>query len=195
MSITRSQYEKAATDYFSNDHQGKQDFTRFYSANLLKQVADEMQRDSLPTLTAARITVSKLIREGKLVRTDGKSDRDDAQASVDRAQQNFDRAVQEVQAAPLTADEQSYFGSLSQSDLSAKYWHNDGYNQFRVRYDLAHQQAGFRLPPRSSQVSDGGDYELTPAEYHALPASVLKQKIREPRFKAAVYRLIAEHKI
>jgi hypothetical protein len=193
MSNNTLEYERAAQLYFKQNPTIVQ---KYYSLTLLKTLVDAM-RPSLPTAVTARLAFDRCVANGTLQRTDGKGDRDDAQASVDRAQQNFDRVVHEVQTAPLTADEQAYFGSLSQSDLSAKYWHNDGYNQFRVRYDLAHQQAGFRLPPRPSQgaVSDGGDYELTPAEYHALPASVLKQKIREPRFKAAVYRLIAEHKI
>jgi hypothetical protein len=191
--ISTTQYESAAQLFFKQNPTLVQ---KYHTTTLLKQVVDAMQ-SSLPTVVAARLAFDRCVANGTLQRTDGKGDRDDAQANVDRVQQNFDRVVQKVQASPLTADEQSYFGSLSQSDLSAKYWHNDGYNQFRFRYDLAHQQAGFRLPPRPSQgaVSDGGDYELTPAEYYALPASVLKQKIREPRFKAAVYRLIAEHKI
>src|SRR5258708_6571655 len=188
-----TQFENAAQLFLNKNPEL---VAKYFSHTLLKTLVGAMQQ-SLPTVVAARLAFDRCVANGTLQRTDGKGDRDDAQASVDRAQQNFDREVQEVQAAPLTADEQSYFGSLSQSDLSAKYWHNDGYNQFRVRYDLAHQQAGFRLPPRPIQgtVSEGGDYELTPAEYHALPASVIKQKIREPRFKAAVYRLIAEHKI
>lgn len=193
MSNTNLQFENAAQSFLKSNPQL---VNKYYSVTLLQTLVNAMQ-SSLPTVTAARICFDRLVANGTLRRTDGKRDEDDLRANVDRAQQNFDRVVQEVQASPLTADEQSYFGSLSQSDLSAKYWHNDGYNQFRVRYDLAHQQAGFRLPPRPSQgaVSDGGDYELTPAQYHALPVSVLKQKIREPRFKAAVYRLIAEHKI
>ncbi len=184
--LNLSQFENAAQSFLKSNPQLVE---KYHSPKLLQTLVGAMQQ-SLPTVVAARLAFDRCVANGSLLRTDGKSDKDDLQ-------QNFDRAVQKVQAAPLTADEQSYFGSLSQSDLSAKYWHNDGYNQFRVRYDLAHQQAGFRLPPRPSQgaVSDGGDYELTPAEYHALPASVLKKKIREPRFKAAVYRLIAEHKI
>jgi hypothetical protein len=192
MSISTTQYENAAQLFLNKNPEL---VAKYFSPTLLKTLVDAMQQ-SLPTVVAARLAFDRLVANS-LQRTDGKRDEDDHRAAVDRAQQNFDRVVQEVQASPLTADEQSYFGSLSQNDLSVKYWHNDGYNEFRVRYDLAHQQAGFRLPPRPTQevVSEGGDYELTPAQYHALPASVLKQKIREPRFKAAVYRLIAEHKI
>ena len=147
MSNTNLQFENAAQQ-FLNKNPGP--VAKYFSPTLLKTLVAAMQQ-SLPTVVAARLAFDRCIANGTLQRTDGKSDRDDAQASVDRAQQNFDRVVHEVQTAPLTADEQAYFGSLSQSDLSAKYWHNDGYNQFRVRYDLAHQQAGFRLPPRPSQ--------------------------------------------
>src|SRR5258706_16277718 len=100
-----TQFENAAQLFLNKNPEL---VAKYFSSTLLKTLVGAMQQ-SLPTVVAARLAFDRLVANGTLLRTDGKSDEDDLQ-------QNFDRAVQQVQAAPLTADEQSYFGGLSQSD-------------------------------------------------------------------------------
>jgi hypothetical protein len=122
--------------------------SKFYSSSLLKTLVDAM-RQSLPTTTAASICFKRLVANN-LPRTDGKSDEDDHRAAVDRAQANLDKAIAEAEAVPLTPAELEYFGSLSQRELSSKYYGEDGsaLNEFAVRYvrtDLQDQRATHRI--------------------------------------------------
>jgi hypothetical protein len=50
----------------------------------------------------------------------------------------------------------------------------------------------FRVPGRIQAVeaSAEGEIQLSAVEYFALPTDVLKVRMRDPKWKAAVYRLI-----
>jgi hypothetical protein len=135
----------------TNDPQGRSNFQKFYSPNLLQQVVDAMST-TLPTITAARITVARLIREGKLVRTDGRTEADDRAEAVAAAQANLEKVISEVDRAPLTPSEIQWFGSLNQRELSRLYYgeDGDGMTEFAVRYNRACREFGFVAPPRFS---------------------------------------------
>jgi hypothetical protein len=167
-------------------------FEKYFGATLLQTLVGAMLT-SLWTVTAAKIAFDRLVASGALQRTDGKTDRDDAREAVDAAEANLNRAVAKVDARPLTREELELFGSLSQQDLASRYWDNDGYNEFRVRYDRAVREHLFRVPARphqeAAQASD--ELELTPAQYHAIPAKELSVKLRDPKFKLSVMKLIA----
>jgi hypothetical protein len=140
-----SPFENAAKSFLKSNPQL---VPKFYSSSLLKTLVDAM-RQSLPTTTAASICFKRLVANG-LPRTDGKSDEDDHRAAVDRAQANLDKAIAEAEAVPLTPAELEYFGSLSQRELSSKYYGEDGsaLNEFAVRYvrtDLQDQRATHRI--------------------------------------------------
>jgi hypothetical protein len=189
MSNNTLEYERAAQLYFKQNPTIVQ---KYYSPTLLKTLVDAMQQ-SLPTVVTARLAFDRLVANGTLQRTDGKSDRDDAQTNVSRAQKHLDETVAKVDAAPLTPSELEHFGSLSQRELSKLYYGPDGdaVCEFAVRYRKAVREFGFVVPPKfGDQASVDGEIQLSAAEYHALPASVLKQRIRDPKWKAAVYRLI-----
>jgi transcriptional regulator GlxA family with amidase domain len=153
--MQRQDYERAASDYFTKDPQGKLEFQKFYSSDLLQQVVDEMQRTTLPTVTAARITVAKLVREGELVRTDGRTEEDDRVQLVAAAQANLDKVVAEIDAEPLTPSELAYFGSLSQRELSRLFYGEDGdaVCEFAVRYRKASREFGFQIPAKFGDQS------------------------------------------
>lgn len=191
MNFTRKQFEAAAERFF---RENPKSFEKYFSPTLLQTAVDAMLT-SLPTVTAAKIAFDRLVANGTLQRTDGRTERDDAAEAVAAAQANFDATVAKVGAPPLTREELAFFGSLSQQDLANRYWENDGYSEFRVRYDRAAREHGFRVPARPQQaleVPAGGDgeLELTPAQYHAIPARQLQIKLRDPRFKLSVMRLI-----
>jgi hypothetical protein len=192
--MQRQDYERAASNYFSQDPEGKSNFLKFYSATILQQVTDEMQRTTLPTITGARVTTAKLIRERKLIRTDGKTDADDRLEAIAVAEANLKVVIGEVDATPLSREELGYFSSLSQRELSQLYYGEDGsaLNEFAIRYRRANREFMFQIPsrPAAQQESEqGGDVELTAAQYHALPAAELQRRLRNPQFAAAVERL------
>jgi hypothetical protein len=190
MSNTNLQFENAAQQFLSKNP-GL--VAKYFSPTLLKTLADAMQ-SSLPTVTAAKITFDRLVANDSLLRTDGQSEEDDRRENVDRAQANLDKAISTAEAPPLTPSELQYFGSLSQRDLSAKYYGEDGsaINEFAVRYRRACREFGFTIPGRfgDQAVADAREIQLTAAEYHAIPSDVLKVRMRDPKWKAAIYRLI-----
>ena len=190
MSNINLQFENAAR-LFLNKNPGL--VAKYFSPTLLKTLADAMQ-SSLPTVTAAKIAFDRLVANGTLLRTDGKTVQHDAQENVERARQNLDKVIADVDAAPLTPGELEYFGSLGQRELSKLYYGPDGdaVCEFAVRYRKASREFGYVIPGRFGEqaVADAGQIELTAAEYYAIPSEVLKVRMRDPRWKAAIYRLI-----
>lgn len=194
MSLNRQQYERAAEQFF---RQHPREFEKYFSPTLLQTLVNAMLT-SLPTVTAAKITFDRLVASGALKRTDGKSDHDDHVAAVTAAQANLNKVVAEVDARPLTRDELSYFGSLSQRELSKLYWGDsgDGMTEFAVRYRKASREFGFALPLKfSASSADGTGTELTAAQYKAMPARELQIKFRNPQFKLQVMQLIKSGEI
>jgi hypothetical protein len=190
-------YENAAQLYFK---QNPRDFEKYFSPTLLATVVAEMQ-SSLPSVVAARLAFQRLVANGRLQRTDGKTHDDDRAEARAAAQANIDKVAEEVDAPPLTAAELDHFASLSQQELSRLYYgeDDDAINDFAVRYRKANREHMFRIPERFQKIqapaSEPGAIELTAEQYNAMTAAELQRKIRDPRWKAAVYRLIAEHKI
>lgn len=184
-----TQFESAAQLFLNKNPEL---VAKYFSPTLLKTLVDAMQ-SSLPTMTAAKITFDRLVANG-LQRTDGKTVQHDAHENVERAQKNLDKAIADVDATPLTPGELEHFGSLSQRELSRLYYGPDGdaVCEFAVRYRKAVREFGFVVPPKFSDqvVGDDGEIQLSAAEYHAIPHDVLKVRMRDPKWKAAVYRLI-----
>jgi hypothetical protein len=142
------------------------------------------------------VSLKRAIRELGIKRTDGKSATDDARELRAAAQANFDAVCAEAQRIPLTPEELQEFGSLSQLDLSRKYFAEEG-DYFRIRYDLACRIHGFRPAQRFASVTaeqeDGETLQLTAAQYHAMPSNLVIQRLRtDLKFKQAVYTLIAK---
>jgi hypothetical protein len=194
MSFSRRQYERAAEQFFK---QNPKSFEKYFAPNLLQTLTDAML-SSLPTTTAAKIVFDRLVANGTLPRTDGRTERDDAAEAVAQAEEHLNKVAAKVAAPPLRTVELELFYSLSVRDLADRYWENNGFNEFRVRYDRAVREYLFRVPPRPQQAVETqseGEFELTAAEYHALPAREVLQRLRSPKFKAAVYKLIAAKKI
>jgi hypothetical protein len=186
--INLSQFENAAQQFLNKNPER---VAKFYSTSLLKTLVDAMQ-SSLPTVTTAKITFDRLVANGTLQRTDGKSEADDRAEAVAAATANFNAVVAKTDALPLTAAEIQEFSSLGREELSRRYWEHDGMNTFRVRYDRAVREHMFRVPGRIQAVeaSAEGEIQLSAAEYHAISNDVLKVRMRDPKWKAAVYRLI-----
>jgi hypothetical protein len=149
----------------------------------------------IPSVTS----LNRTIRELGIKRTDGKSAADDAREMREAAQAHFDAVCAEAQRIPLSPEELREFGSLSQLDLSKKYFAEDG-DYFRIRYDLACRIHGFRPARRFASVTaeqeDGEGLQLTAAQYHAIPANQVAQRLRtDLKFKQAVYVLLSQGKI
>jgi hypothetical protein len=145
------------------------------------------------------VSLKRAIKELGLRRVDGGSIQSDALAAQAAAQKNFDNVVAEVQQIPLSQEEFREFGSLSQLELSRKYFAEDG-DYFRIRYDLACRIHGFRPAQRFASVTaeqdDGQVLELTPSQYRAIPAQVTTRRyMQEPQFRRAVDALVKAGKI
>lgn len=143
------------------------------------------------------LAIKQLVRMNQLVRVDGKSSEDDTQEALAAI-------VERIDSPDLTKSEIEFFQSLNPRDLADKYWEFNGSNQFRVRFDKAIRTRPFGLifeapgrPESLREAAAGGidESELTADQYHALGMDELKRKLRDPRFKTQVYRLIAEKKI
>lgn len=158
------------------------------------------QNQRIPSVTTVQIALDDLVRRNVIFRVDGKTEADDAQELRAGLQQNLDRALADAEKSPLTKDELDHFASLSFSDLQRLYWGSDGTatDYFSARYRKAAREQGYRIPTRpvaEENISEDGAVELTAAQYHALPANVLKQKLRNPRFELAVRQLIRKGEI
>jgi hypothetical protein len=147
----------------------------------------------------SQVSLNRAIRELGIKRTDGKTSADDAREARAKAQAEFDAVCVEAQRIPLSNHELQEFGSLSQLDLSKKYFAEDG-DYFRIRYDRACKEFGFRPAQRFGSVTaeqeDGEGLQLTAAEYNAMSSHLVTQKMRtDLKFKQAVYLLLASGRI
>jgi hypothetical protein len=196
MSITQQQYTSAAQAFLTKNPRLVE---KYFSPTLLNTLVNAMQ-SSLPTTVAAGICFNRLVADGTIVRTDGRTEDDDRAQAVAAAQANLSAVIAEVDAEPLSKDELSYFGSLSQRELSQLYYGEDGdaVNEFAIRYRRAAREHMFRIPERirSAEASTAeGDATLSAREYHAMPAAELKRRLRDPQFAAAVSKLIQRGEI
>jgi hypothetical protein len=147
-----------------------------------------------PSATAVKRACLELLDEGLIQRTDGLDAADDAiQAKADAEELDRQKAL----ATPLTQMDASLYASLSWPEICEQ-CKND--RVFRYRYEAACRLFGFRFPaglePEESQAVDGPDIPQTAEEYHAIPVRTTQIRYqREPRFKAAVQRLIAAGRI
>jgi len=160
----------------------------FSSANLNTLLDFLIDKQWLPS----QITINRALTQLQFARTDGGSARKDAADIRHKAQVQFDVACANAEAIPLTPEELAEFASLSFADLQRKYWSEDG-DYFRVRYGKASKIFGYKIPPRpqvAGEIDESKEIKLTASEYHAIPTDVLKVRMRDPRWKAAIYRLI-----
>ena len=166
----------------------------FSPTNINKLLDFLIERQWIPS----QVSINRALSELKFRRTDGGSHAKDLQAAVNAAQRNLDAVIQEAAAAPLTRAELREFESLSPTSLQRQYWgeDNSGLNTFAIRYQKAASQFGFRIPARpqvQEEVADEDALQLDAKTYHAMPAQVVCRRLQtEPRFKAAVNKLIAQ---
>ncbi len=152
-----------------------------------------------PSETAVVRAISELIDEGEVARTDGKTAEDDQRESAKVAE---DRDRQLALSTSLTQIDAALYASMSQAEIAQKCSSD---NVFRFRYEAASRLWGFRLPsaPSASEVlseitpDDGGPaVPMTAEEYRRIPTqTVIRRHRNEPRFRAAIQKLIDEGKI
>jgi hypothetical protein len=149
----------------------------------------------------SQVSLNRAIRELGLRRIDGKTSADDAREARAAAQANLDAVVSEIQRTPLTPEFVNEVASLGQLNLSCRYFADsiDG-ELFRIRYDRACKEFGFRPAQRFASVAAEQEaseaLELTAAEYNAMPSHLVAQKMRtDLKFKQAVYLLLASGRI
>jgi hypothetical protein len=160
----------------------------FSSANLNTLLDFLIAKQWLPS----QVTIDRALAQLQFARTDGGSARKDAADIRHKAQVQFDAACANAEAIPLTPEELAEFAGLSFTDLQRKYWSDDG-DYFRVRYGKASKIFGYQIPPRpqvAEEIDELKEIKLTASEYHAISTDVLKMRMRDPRWKAAIYRLI-----
>ena len=142
--FTKQDYQAAAIEFF----EANPDLAKKYMHPQLLATVVEWMKESLPSVTAARIAFNRLVEEGVLERTDGQTDEDDMRLEVMKAQVDLEQAIADANKAPLTKAEVEEFASLSQRELSKRYWDADGYNVFAVRYRKACREYFFQEPAR-----------------------------------------------
>ncbi len=199
MSLNTTQYEAAATQYFTKDHQGKLNFQKYFAPTLLATLVKEM-KSSLPSVVAARLAFQRLVANGRLQRTDGRTDQDDWHENRERAKANLDSVLAGIDTPPLARDELDYFGSLGREQLSQLYYGEDGsaINEFAVRYRKANREHGFVIPGRLQRIEEPVEEcetELTAAQYHAMRAADVVRRLKNPHFKKLVDNLIRRGEI
>jgi hypothetical protein len=160
----------------------------FSPANLNTLLDFLIDKQWLPS----QITINRALTQLQFARTDGGSARKDAANVRSKAQAQFDAACANAEAIPLTPEELAEFAALSFADLQRKYWADDA-DFFRVRYNKASNVFGYKIPARpqiAEEVDESKEIKLTASEYHKIPTDVLKVRLRDPKWKAAVYRLM-----
>jgi hypothetical protein len=162
--------------------------------NFSKVIAHLMKGQYIPSV----VSLNRAIKELGLRRVDGKTVADDAREMRAAAQKRFDDVCDEVKQMPLSRDFLEEISSLSQIDLSRRYFDDSAPGIiFRLHYDRACQEFGYRPPARFASTTEEQDegevLELSPQAYHSMPANVIIQRLRtdEP-FKRAVNALIAK---
>lgn len=181
-----------ANDYRSEINQNPT-WPKFDSPTNLEQITTFLvEVQWLPS----QVTVERAIAHLQLQRTDGGSARKDANEFKRQAQANFEAACIAAGAIPLSPNELSEFSALSFADLQRKYWSEDA-DFFRVRYNKAAREFGYRIPekPTPVEVTDEGTVRLTAAEYSGMSAQNILRRLKEPGFKRAVDKLIANGEI
>ena len=144
----------------------------------------------------SQVTITRATEHLGLPRTDGRTVKDDAREVRVAAQRSYNAAAAQADRLPLTREELDQFSRLSHADLTRLYWGEDGKANdfFSIRYRKASREFGYRIPerptPTEAESQDDGAVKLTAAEYHAMPAQVVLQRMRNPRFKFAVMKLV-----
>jgi hypothetical protein len=102
----------------------------------------------------SQVSLNRAIKELGLRRVDGKTAADDKREARAAAEANLDAVVSEIQRTPLTPEFVNEVASLSQLDLSRRYFADsiDG-ELFRIRYDRACKEFGFRPAQRFASVT------------------------------------------
>jgi hypothetical protein len=110
----------------------------------------------------SKVSLLRAIRELDIKRTDGKTAVDDQREFRAAAKANLDAVVSEIQRTPLTPEFVNEVASLSQLDLSRRYFADsiDG-ELFRIRYDRACKEFGFKPAARFASVTAEQDKGLT----------------------------------
>jgi hypothetical protein len=126
--------------------------------NFDKAIRHLVDRQYIPSVTS----LNRTVRELALHRTDDKTAADDAREARAAAQANLDAVVSEIQRTPLTPEFVNEVASLSQLDLSRRYFADsiDG-ELFRIRYDRACKEFGFKPAARFASVTAEQDKGLT----------------------------------
>jgi hypothetical protein len=196
MSLIQHHVEDYVSEFFTTTNNP---YRQFYSPENLNKIAERVSSFRIhPSSTAVKRAILELVDEGQIQRTDGKDETDDAREAA-QAAEGQDRRT--ALATPLTQADAAVYASLSFAEIAYRF-NND--RIWRFRYEAASRLWGFRLPiavtsdeiPDSAQVDDGPHVPQTAEEYHRLPTHVTVRRYRnEPRFRAAVQRLINEGKI
>jgi hypothetical protein len=105
-----------------------------------KLIVDRMQSFGVfPSDTAVLRAIQELVAEEKIERTDGGNAETDAASLRAAEQARLDR----IAAAPLTERDFDSFVRMTPSELERRYYSD---TEFRVRYDKACRDWGFRKP-------------------------------------------------
>jgi hypothetical protein len=115
------------------------------ASNFSKVIAHLMKGQYIPSI----VSLNRAIRELGLRRIDGKTATDDQRELRAAVQANFDAVCDEVKRIPLTREFLEEISSLSQIDLSRRYFEDSVEGIiFRIKYDRACQEFGYRPPAR-----------------------------------------------
>jgi len=196
--MNATQLQKSICEEFvSNFFATKNSYSKYDSAENRPLIIERVNSFGIayPSVTAVKRACLELLDEGLIQRTDGKDATDDA-IEKKAAAEEADR--QKALATPLTQMDASLYASLSWPEICER-CKND--RLFRYRYEAACRLFGFRFPiglepVEESQTVDGPDIPQTAKEYHAIPTWITQRRYqKEPRFKAAIQRLIAAGQI
>jgi hypothetical protein len=188
----REKIDAQVSVYFSVTPAAK----KFDSPSNRKLVADRVASwGYVPSQVGVMRALDELVTEGAITRTDGGSEASDRQAAADAQRRRIDG----IASAPLTDADFHRFARMSEAEIEHTFWADP---IFKVRYTLASQRWGFRLPvagsqPKDTSVIDLGEWKTLDAKtYHSIPAHKVTQLYMSNRqFKAAIDKLIVEGKI
>lgn len=191
--ITDKEYA-ASLDRFARQYPNE--WAKYDSTENAQWIVGYLVANQLPpSMTSVRQAIAWLVENERIERTDGLTDADDAQAAVAAANANLEKVIRDADAPPLTKAEIEEIQAMNPADLARKYWENDGYSVFATRYRKAAREWQFPIPPKPTPIEMEGGIELTADEYRKMPAAAIQSRQRDPRFRAAVERLIAAGEI
>jgi hypothetical protein len=196
MSLTQQNVEDYVSEFFAT----KNPYQKYYSPENLNKIAERVSSFRIhPSSTAVKRAILELVEEDEIARADGKSEADDAREAAQAAE---DQDRRTALATPLTSGDAAVYASLSPGEIAHRF---NSDRVWRFRYEAACRLFGFRLPIQSNTPAIGTTIEedanlpsvpKTAKEYHSIPTHVTVRRFRsEPRFRAAVQRLINEGKI